>query len=1097
MLHEKHICLSVVLVALLLAAAPLAGQSSRGTVNGLVSDPSGAAVAGAQVDLQSRLTGVARSTASNDSGMYRFDAVDLGEYLVTVKAGGFASFTTKVFTVAAGQVVTADARLEVGEQKTIVEVADAASPLQVEAPVRGASLQVRQILELPFSGRNPALLALNVPGVSSNRSGPGTNTFVVNGARGRSNNFLIDGTENNDISVAGQGFQITNPDAVQEVSVQTSNFDSEYGRAGGGVVNVITKSGANDLHGTAALLLDVTNDDATTMLQSVNPAVIARGKPLPGTDQWWSGTLGGPIRKNQAFFFQSFQEQRRRASGSTDVAAPTASGRALLNQLFPKGRNPRVDLFNTVTGGLDATSQFFAVPLGGGRPDIEFGTAIIPYANRFRDRQSTTRIDYNLSARHLLSGRFLFDDQNFPTAILNWPGFINAQTNRYQNALVNWTAVLSANKTNELRLPYNRITLMWPNNGSNPLAQTMPLYLIDGLTSSQVGTSIGGYMGVQTNMPQGRIANNYALQDTFSWVHGTHSVRFGVDLLLQRSKQYAPIVERGLLRYRAGGGYSGFANFIDDFSGSNGDALRDFGDPGYYPNLFRHAWFAQDRWRVNNRLTLTLGLRYEYFGLPMNCLRKSAYSGLFNVDPVTFQGPYSAPSRVQADKNNFSPALGVAYRVNDRMVVRTGYQLGFDSFFNNLASNAATSSPNVVATQFVSESTTAQPRGTPGLSAHLPQTPRALNGQDAQSLMDPNLRNPYYQRWSFGVQRDLPFNTLVDLSYVGSKGTKLFQTESLNPIVPSSMRIAPANVAAIPSQYLSTRLDRLQGGRSIRGNNGSSIYHAMQFQATRRHAQGFSSTFAYSWSKLLDYGSELFTYGGVPALAAVPTIFGGQRAERSFSFFDRTHRAVLTANYELPFFKEGNEALRRVAGGWAVSGVFTYETGAPLTILNGQDADGLDGANDRPNFNPNGKPGVRAIPNSTSPTGYINPDKAGRPAIDPATAMYVGIAANTGAARASTGNLGRNTFRAAPTNNLSLNAFKRLRITERLNLEFRAEFYNFLNHPQRGLGSVSPFAPADSTPSANVFTSPDERFLNLNVLDGGGRVVRYQLKLVF
>jgi hypothetical protein len=206
---------------------------------------------------------------------------------------------------------------------------------------------------------------------------------------------------------------------------------------------------------------------------------------------------------------------------------------------------------------------------------------------------------------------------------------------------------------------------------------------------------------------------------------------------------------------------------------------------------------------------------------------------------------------------------------------------------------------------------------------------------------------------------------------------------------------------------------------------------------------------------------------------------------------------VLTANYELPFFKEGNEALRRVAGGWAVSGVFTYETGAPLTILNGQDADGLDGANDRPNFNPNGKPGVRAIPNSTSPTGYINPDKAGRPAIDPATAMYVGIAANTGAARASTGNLGRNTFRAAPTNNLSLNAFKRLRITERLNLEFRAEFYNFLNHPQRGLGSVSPFAPADSTPSANVFTSPDERFLNLNVLDGGGRVVRYQLKLVF
>jgi hypothetical protein len=674
---------------------------------------------------------------------------------------------------------------------------------------------------------------------------------------------------------------------------------------------------------------------------------------------------------------------------------------------------------------------------------------------------------------------------------------MTSQQYRYQNALVAWTRILSPSMTNELRLPYNRIKMMFPLDVTNPVGQTMPLYTIDGLGSSSVGTSVGGYIGVQTNMPQGRIANNYVLQDTFSWIHGTHSLRFGADLLWQRSKQYAPITERGQLLYRAGAGYAGFANFVDDYGGTNGQAIRDFGTPGYYPSLFRHAWFVQDRWRVNNKLTLTVGLRYEYFGLPMNCLRTPAYMGLFNIDPVTFTGPYSQPNKVAADKNNFSPGLGVAYRWNDKTVLRSGYQVGYDSFFNNLASNAATSSPNVVSTQFVSQATTDQPRGTPGLSAQLPATPRALTPIDGQTLLDPNLRNPYYQRWSFGVQREISPGLLADVSYVGSKGTKLFTTEAFNPIVPASMQIAPPNVSSIPASRLQARYDRLQGSRNIRTNNGSSSYNALQAQVTRRLAHGLSGTFAYTWSKLIDYGSELFAYGGAPALSAVPNIFGGLPRERAVSFFDRTHRMVLAANYNLPFFEHRGGALKAIAGGWAVSGVYTYETGIPVNILNGQDADGLDGSNDRPNYNPTGRPGSRAIPSAASPTGYIDPDVAGRPPVDPANAMFIGIAANTSPNRMTTGNLGRNTYRAAPINNLNFNAFKRIRLTERFSTEFRAEFYNLLNHPQYGLGSVSPFSPGNSTMSANVFTSPAGRFLNSNVLDGGGRVIRYQLKFLF
>jgi outer membrane receptor protein involved in Fe transport len=1091
-------------------AHPAAAQSSRGIVNGLVTDPAGASIPGARVEIKGVQTGAVRSTTTNESGAYRFDAVDLDDYVVSVTAGGFQVYQTQPFSVVANQTRTIDCRLAVGEQKTVVQVEATAATLQVEAPVRGANIDNRDVSELPFAARNPVSLALNTPGVSTNRTTIGISTFVVNGARGRSNNFLIDGTENNDISVAGQGLQITNPDAIQEVAVQTSNYDSEFGRAGGAVVNVVTKSGTNAFHGTASLLLDVTNDDAITYLQSLDPEVQARGRQLPGTDQWWAGTIGGPIRKNRTFFFQSFQQERQRSSSSIDVTAPSAAGRAALNSLFPKGTNPRVDLFNQITAGTDAASDLFPVALGAGRPAIEFGTAIFGFPQTFTDTLSTTRIDHTFNERNLLSGRFLYDNQSNPAAAVNWPGFITTQQNRYMNAMVAYTRVFSPSLTNELRLPYNRISLSFPNDPANPLGDTMPLYDIRGIVDSGVGVNIGGYFGIQTNLPQGRIANNYGLQDTVSWVRGTHSLRIGADLLLQRSRQFAPIAERGYLRYQAGGGFTGFANYIDDFGGSAGQARRDFGDAAYYPDLFRQAYFIQDRWRATRDLTLTLGVRYEYFGLPMNTLRTSAYTGLFNVDPVTFTGPYSQPSSVNADKNNFSPGVGLAYSPSapagwlgtllgeKKTVIRAGYQIGYDSFFNNIASNAATSSPNVVATQFDSLTSASAPRGAANLSLQLPLAPRALTPLDTQTLIDANLRNPYYQRWSFGLQRELFSKAVIDVSYVGSRGVKLFATEQLNPVLPLSMRIFPSDPGSIPASRIGTRYDVLQGSRNIRTNNSASSYNALQAQFTRRYANGLSGTFSYTWSKLMDYGSEIFAIGNTPPNAAIPPFLGGLARERAVSLFDRTHRFVVALNYELPFLRTRKGALGLIAGGWAAGGIYSYESGIPVNILNGLDADGIDGQNDRPLFNPNGGQNVRAIPSATSPTGYVNPDLPGNPSIDPSAAMFIALPANTAITPKPTGNLGRNTFRSDPLNNLNLNVFKRFRITERFSTEFRAEFYNAFNHQQRGIGSVSPFtASSFSTPSATVVTSGAGRFLNQEVLDGGGRVIRYQLKFLF
>jgi hypothetical protein len=1138
---------ATLLVCAFLFQALTFAQTSRGTVSGIVTDPNGAVVSGATVTLTNTQTNVARTATSNEDGAYRFDAVELGTYSVKVASSGFGELSKTNIEVRANQISTVDTQLQPGGQNIVIDVtAEAGAILQTEAPVRGGNIEAARITELPFAGRNPVSLALTLPGVSSNRFGFGVGTFSVNGSRGRSNNFLIDGTENNDISVAGQAFQITNPDAVQEVSVQTSNFDAEFGRAGGAVVNTITKSGTNGFHGTLSYLLDSTHDDAVTNIQAQDPAVQQRGHPQPGTEQWFSGTLGGPIKRDRTFFFGAYQEQRQVSTSTFSRIVPSAAGFATLRSLFPAGSNANVDNYLTIIGDVRGTSQFSNIALGaapgsaatsstscspvaaGNRPCVEFGTGFFSVPRKYLDRQMQIRIDHKINDKDQLSGRYLYDNAFDPLASVNFPGFETTQKNRYQNALISETHVFSSNMTNELRVAYNRIKLGFPADPSNPLGTTLPRFDVSQFTN----------FGIQTNLPQGRVANNYVVQDTMTYLRGNHTFRFGLDILKQRSRQLAPIVERGLLTFRSSTGYTALGNFVDNFGGSGGGTQRDFGSPKYYPFLTRQAYFFQDRWRVNSDLTLTMGLRYENFGQPINTLGTSAFTGLFNVDPVTRLGPYAQPNQVTHDNNNFGPTVGLAYSPSyekgllgrllgeRRTVLRMGYQIGYDSFFNNIASNAATSSPNVVATNVSSIVSTSAPRGLTALSTRLPATARPLTPLDGQTLVDKNLVNPYYQKWSVGIQRALPWNIVVDASYVGTKGTKLFVNEDLNPSVPASMRSAiPAGypnctpnalvtAAQATAQFpagvtcpLSGRLDNLQGSRLIRTNSGSSIYHSGQLLVQRRFVNGMALTGSYTFSKLIDNASEVFSVAETnqPQQASFPSILGGQHFERAVSFFDRPHRASITYVYGIPYFTDQRGFVGHVLGGWELSGVTTFESGVPLTVTNGADADGIGGNLDRPNFNPLGQSGVRAVPAiatatsnpcgvnvSANPLYYTNPD-AGGACIDPATAQYIGILAGSG----TRGNLGRNTLRSRGTNNWNLNILKRVNVTENTRLEFRTEFYNIFNHPQYGTGSVSPFSGTPGGISASVISSTAGRFLRPEFDEGGGRVIRYQLKFLF
>jgi outer membrane receptor protein involved in Fe transport len=1099
----------VILIAALAALilSPAIAQTSRGTVTGIVTDPQNATVANITVELESVQTGVKRTTNSNEAGLYRFDAVDLGEYNLKVTATGFQTYVHRGLTVQAGATLAQDVRLEVGTTQTVVEVAGNTVTLAYESAQRGGNLNSQALAQLPaVFTRDVAQVALILPGVSTNRFNTGNATFAVNGSRGRSNNFMVDGTENNDVSVAGQLMQIINPDAIAEVSVQTTNFDAEYGRAGGAVVNTVTKSGTNSLHGSVLYLLDVTNDDAITNTQSLSADIRKRGKPLPGTEQYYGFTVGGPIIKNKTFFFGSFQDDRRHGGSSNNLVTPTAAGWAVLDSLFPKGSNPRVDLYRSIAGQAIADSQPFNVVLGDGRPDVQFGTKISTYEDHYLDRQWMIKIDHTFSEKDLMAVRFIKDGQNDPQGGAGpfFPGFATSYSYPVYNALLSETHVFSPRTTNELRLSYNRAELDYPIDTQNPLGQTMPLYTINGGITP---------IGVQTAFPQGRFVNNYALQDTASHIHGTHSFRFGTTLTQQRARQFAPIRSRGEIAYQTATGYSTFANFVDDFGGSVGSVQRDFGSPAYYPNYTRQAYFAQDHWRVTPDFTLTLGVRYEYFGTPMNTLKKPAYSGLFNIDPVTLTGPYSDPNKVDSDKNNWAPTVGLAWSPSKarswvgklvgekKTVIRTGYQIGYDSFFNNITSNAAVATPNVIATLVNSSISSSNPRGNPNWSQSLPTTSRPPSPFDSQTLIIKNLVNPYYQRWSFGIQRELPANLLLDVSYVGSKGTKLYANEDLNPLVPSSLRVTPPNTN--PTAAVQGRLDNLQGGRLIRTNGGDSNYNSLQVGLDRRLSKDLLVKVSYAYSKNIDNAHDVFqvTNSNTPQNTSLPSIYGGLHIDRSVSQLDRPHRAVFSYFYGLPWLKSQRGALGRMLGGWQISGVTTFESGVPVTITNGPDADGIGSNYDRPDFNPAGQKGVRAQFSTTSPTGYVNPD-AGNTPIDPKTAQFIGLPAFAGAPTpARTGNLGRNTERMRGINNFNLNFQKNIRLVERVSMEFRTEMYNIWNHPQYGYGSFSPFGPSANSQigniAASVQNSPAGRFLQPQFLDGGGRVIRYQLKLVF
>jgi outer membrane receptor protein involved in Fe transport len=1076
---------------LLMLVAAMAAQTSRGTLTGTVTDSTGAVVGKATVTITQNGTGITRQTTTNSVGIYRFDAVDLGTYKVSAAATGFSTEDKTGVQIEAARTTDIDFNLKVGAAKEVitVEATGIEVGLQTSEQVHSETFSARQISTLPVVGGDSLTLAQLAPGVAigslANQNSinqDGTFFFAVNGQRPRGNNFMIDGVENNDISIGGPAFTIANPDAVQEVNIQTADFSAEYGRAGGAVFNQITKSGTNNIHGSVT---EVYTGSAFKALNHLDRTVGHLTSAPRQVENIPDFTIGGPVvipgfynGHGKTFFFGAGQWDRLYGNTTRIVRAPDANGVAVLQSLAPQC--PNAALYLQALGSLrgDPTAKpssvALSVPSAGGtcdnstRAGMAVTTGLVSRSETAPnlDNNHVVRVDHTASEKQTLGFRWLYDHSiQSPAGLNNLPGFDNSFAGTTMTGLFTDTYMINSRATNEFRFNYGRIGFDFEQVNSDPFHHNLQNYIL--------GSGLTGF-GAATNIPQFRFANNWQYQDTVSLVRGKHTFRFGADFLRQLARQHPPFNERGSFTYNASTGVTSLANFLDDFGGKSGTLNRQFGTSIYHPNLFRQAYFAQDSWKATSNLTLNIGLRYEYYGAPEDTFTVAAFT---NYDPVNF----AAPHKVDGYKLNFGPSVGFAWNPKgsnwidrmlggEKMVWRGGFQISYDSSFNNLLSNIAGSSPNTLGGTITSP---AAGRGSANFSTLFagiaPTPPTALSSQSNVFLTP--FPNPATDRWSFGFEREMPYNFIWETSYVGSVSHHLYQTLDMNPIV---------------DPLTGTRFQPQVGIRTVRAASANSNYESLQLNLKRN----FKSTplgevqfdGSYTYAHYLDNISDVFGFDSTPSsFQSAPQVLGfSPRIDYGNSDFDRRHVGALGLLFTPRAPKTG--LMGSLIGGWTLSGISHWQTGLPYTVQNGTDRGGFGQTPaERPDISNMAAPlNTRAIvvPTTTCATGFQNPDTVS--CVDPNTVHFI-----EGAGGPNSRTIGRNTLRAPGVDNLDLAIAKRFRFTERSGLEFRVDMFNALNTTNLGFFPFVARAVNGSTAGS---------FLDFTQTDSIGRSMRVRAK---
>ena len=949
-MNFKRILLSAALLFLIIAITlPVVAQTSKGIVAGIVRDKTGAVVSGAKITLTSQETSESRAAAADERGAYRVDAVNSGHYTVTVTAGGFETANTRDLNVLPSIVTTYDPVLTVGEVSQAVTVEASTNSINTENGQLSSTVGTAELARIPVFTLNPIELLQTVPGVqivdqNLGFGGVGGNfeQIEVNGARPRSNNFMMDGQDINDIGIGGQAFNIQIPDAYQSVIALTNSSSAEYGRSGGAVVNLITKAGTNQFHG------DLWELYTGSGLDSLD-GITRQGKPYSYNpkarydEHQFGFTVGGPIWKNKLYGFGALQFARfygNSQPGSFEF--PDAAGYAQLTAIG----GPQVALLDSYLSGGAYLNEYTNVGAANAykispRPGCSAGCSITtslferpPVPQQEPETQWLYRIDFIPRSKDTFTVRYLHDRANFdPDLALNTsglPGFDGEVGGPAEVGLGTWTHIFTTNLLNEFRASETRVNFLFqatPETVANPLSKNY------NITFS--GQGFGGSttpLGISQNIPQGDNEELYQFQDTVSWAHGRHTIRAGADVGRQIETDVVAQNALGGLTFAAGGALSPLDNFLDNYLGSSGQATKTFGPTRIDPHSWKSAFFIQDDVKLLPDLTINVGVRYDYLTPPENSLQYPA------IDLNNPFAPINTVIRVKSDTNNIAPRFGFAWNPHagflrdGKTVFHGGLGLFYDTDFTNIATNGAQSSPN--APTGLLTSTTG--RGLPNATSLLSTITPVLSPMSSVQSVASNLANPFTWQWNFGVERQLPAQVKLTVNYVGNHGGQLYANQQLNYFINGS------------------RINAARNAINIRANRADSSYNSLQTEVSRQFSRGLFFRVAYTYGKDLDDASDVFGTFAVPTSYSANLSGNGLGQDWGPSVWD--HRQYVSFSYAWSpagFHSSGGATdflLGAFTRHFTISGTTQLQSGYHSTFnIAGLDTNG-DGSNvnDRP-----------------------------------------------------------------------------------------------------------------------------------------------------
>jgi len=1120
---------------LLLAATmaiPLYAQVDSGKVIGQVQDSSGAAVKGAKVIATNVGTGVIHDVTTGSSGEFVVTELGSGNYTVTVEQVGFKKAVQPAFKLDINQVVRVDVTLVPGMVTEHIEVSAAEPLVESQTSSVGQVIEETQVHDLPLNGRDFVQLAYLSPGVNQGEVGAvqqggipenerGNGSIHVNGLMATNNNFLLNGFDNNEQQI---GFEVLQPpvEAIDEFKVQTSNFGADIGK-GGAVVNVVIKSGTNNFHGSAFEFLRNSYMDAKNFFDSPTSPI------APFKQNQFGGTLGGPILKNKTFFFVDYQGTRVRESETFISTVPTGAERTgdFSDLLGTDGQgNVTGQIFDPLTTN-PVTNQRTAFPgniippcAGSTRRSATGGSCLDPAALNamnlfpqpnipgagdannflFNPVASNNQDSFDIRVDHQwrsdsISGTFNFGnvDSVQPDPFPGQAGggsFSGHIHNKAYVAGISDVHSFSSTKTNELKIGYTRYVVDAVPFFSNVALATqlgIPGINIPGdpNTGGMPNIMISGYssLGNQDWFPENLKENNYQLKDSFTWIHGHHSFKFGGDIIKRQHGFFQTQNPRGDFTFD-----QQFTENVNDTTSDPGSALASFlvGNPiysfrdGLAGSFGMHWWevsgYFMDDFRVSSKLTLNLGLRYDLY-TPM----VEDHNRIANFDFAT--GEFVAPGmpgvsdtgNVQTNYKNFAPRVGFAYTPfsDSKTVLRGGYGIFYSLQADQNDAELAYNPTGLFGNQTIQFNANSIPNLQLSTGFATPSDPSG--SLPPSSLIDPSGRasaipfhnpTPAIQEWNLNVERQLAKDTVLQVAYVGVHGVHLTYLRNLNQAtqpLDSNFEVCPTPSDPYCADGLASNFGRPYYGTvpqigAIRtsNNDASMISHSLQVRFEKRFSAGWTMLAAYTYQHSIGVTDENEAVGPEPQNTY------DLHAERGSISPDFRHQFTAAWTYELPFgpgkrYFNSESPLRLLVGGWQLNGIITMYSGQAFTPLLSFDDTNTGSGGARPNIygDPNSFTNATAAgcpSNSQSLQCWYNPAAFGQ--TSPTTFLYPSLAPGQSFARLY-GDAGRGILRGPAQYNTDFSIFKVFHLKETLSLELRGEVFNLFNTPE--------FAPPDAT----------------------------------